>query len=304
MTSSVSPTTPDPMSTQTPMVTPQTPLQSSIQSPSQLSDEDILNEVITEVFGTNKFSTIKAILDTNDIDNLTDLAMFDYTELLELEGSVTTALGDVEDVSLTKPQAKKIAMLKNWYMSQPNPSKWTWLSLYKDDFATFIMNYSGSQYSTPTTPSPSTPSNLGYTVVTPTSVPPIDSALIEFNKGIKRSASDYPKLKEDKFFMSWDRTVQALATAQDVAEVLDNTYMPANVQEQALFKAKNSFMYSVFVSILDTAKSRKHVRRFQKDMDAQALYASLKTEYETGTANDIAVEAVRNEIMTMRLDDR
>ena len=38
-------------------------------------------------------------------------------------------------------------------------------------------------------------------------------------------------------------------------------------------------------------------------MDAQGLYASLKQEYETGIAADIAVEAARSELMTMKLDD-
>ena len=63
-------------------------------------------------------------------------------------------------------------------------------------------------------------------------------------------------------------------------------------------------MYSVFVSTHNTAKSRMHVRKYQKDMDAQSLYASLKDEYETGTAADIAIEAIKTELMAMKLDDR
>ena len=124
---------------------------------------------------------------------------------------------------------------------------------------------------------------------------------------------DYPQLKDDdKLFASWDRVLQAIATAQDVHEVLDHTYIPTTLQQQEeqeqLFKAKNAFMYSVFVSTLNTAKSRKHVRKYQKDMDAQSLYASLKDAYETGTAADIAIEVIKSELMSelmsMKLDDR
>ena len=102
--------------------------------------------------------------------------------------------------------------------------------------------------------------------------------------------------------MSWDRIVQAIATAQDVSEILI-THTCNEWPEEQLFRAKNSFMYSVFVTILDTAKSRKHVRKYQKDMDAQALYASLKTEYETGTAADMAIEATQSELVSMKLND-
>ena len=68
---------------------------------------------------------------------------------------------------------------------------------------------------------------------------------------------DCPQLKDDdKLFASWDRVLQAIATAQDVHEVLDHTYIPITQQQQEeqeqLFKAKNAFMYSVFVSTLDT----------------------------------------------------
>ena len=64
---------------------------------------------------------------------------------------------------------------------------------------------------------------------------------------------DYPQLQDDdKLFASWDRVLQAIATAQDVHEVLDHTYIPITLQEEQLFKAKNAFMYSVFVSTLNT----------------------------------------------------
>ena len=69
---------------------------------------------------------------------------------------------------------------------------------------------------------------------------------------------DYPQLQDDdKLFASWDRVLQAIATAQDVHEVLDHTYIPITQQQQQeeqeqLFKAKNAFMYSVFVSTLNT----------------------------------------------------
>ena len=71
---------------------------------------------------------------------------------------------------------------------------------------------------------------------------------------------DYPQLQDDdKLFASLDRVLQAIATAQDVHEVLDHTYIPITLllhqeqqEQEQVFKAKNAFMYSVFVSTLDT----------------------------------------------------
>ena len=63
---------------------------------------------------------------------------------------------------MTKTQAKKLALLKAWYNSQPDPSKTTWCN-GKEDFDTFIMQYSNTPSQVPTTPSPSQPTNLDYT---------------------------------------------------------------------------------------------------------------------------------------------
>ena len=53
-----------------------------------LSDVDMMDAVILEVFGSAKFSKLISILDSNDIDNLIELAMYDCDELVELQGSV------------------------------------------------------------------------------------------------------------------------------------------------------------------------------------------------------------------------
>ena len=172
--------------------------------------------------------------------------------------------GSFETASLTKTQAKKLSLLKQWYMSQPDPSSATWLRFTKDDLDAFIMgSQSSSGYNTS---SPvGTPSSSDQKHYTENTALAQSSLVADFNKSIKRSVGDYPQLKDDKLFASWDRTLQAVATAQDVHEVLNCTYIPVTLQEQQLFTAKNAFMYSVFVTTLNTAKSRKHVRKYQKE---------------------------------------
>jgi hypothetical protein len=88
-----------------------------------MSSEMLLDRVITEMFGRVKFSKIKQVLVENEIEDLVELAMYDYNELVEMQGSVPNpdAPSGFEAVSLTKTQAKKLNLLKQWYKSQPNP---------------------------------------------------------------------------------------------------------------------------------------------------------------------------------------
>ena len=245
-----------------------------------LSSEAMLDRVVAKLFGRTKFSKIKQILEDNGIEDLVELAMYDYSELAELQGRMPNVLvpGSLEVVVLSKTEAKKLSLLKSWYKSQPNAS---WQSFTKDQLDAFIM---GSDHNNIGTPAPNNLSKLNYSpfslyvhqTLLLLKIHQFQILLRVLTKSIKRSSADYPKLKEDKLFASWDSTIQAIATAQDVAEVLNPSYNPTSEQEKQLFKAKNAFMYSVFVSTLITAKSRKHVRKYQKDMNAQALYASLK----------------------------
>ena len=192
-----------------------------------LSDEALLDRVITEVFGKAKFIKVKTILETNEVANLVELAMYDYHELAEMQGSVqsTSTPGDFVTVALSKTEAKKLSLLKQWYKSQPNAS---WHKFTKDQLDTFIMGSEPMTHGTPATDSPSKLNYTPYTPYTPMSVSTQTSLVADFHKSIKRSTSDYPRLKDDTLFGTWDSTVQAIAMAQDVAEVLDCSYSPSN----------------------------------------------------------------------------
>ncbi len=111
------------------------------QMVSDLSGAVLLDTVVSEVFGAAKFRNIKAILDANEIQNLVDLAMYECDELLDLQGSVpsTSASGGFETISLSKTQAKKLSLFRQWYKSQPNPTSATWLLLGKDKLDEFIL---------------------------------------------------------------------------------------------------------------------------------------------------------------------
>ena len=157
------------------------------------SPEDMLDMVVMEVMGTTKYSKVKAILDENEMETLVELAMYDCDELAKLQGSVPipSVPAGFETVSLTKTQAKKLSLLKQWYMSQPNASGTTWLKLTKDELDAFIMgNQSTPVFGTPDPTNPTSSSSPAYTPYAENASPAQGSLLANFNKSIKRSVGD------------------------------------------------------------------------------------------------------------------
>ena len=59
--------------------------------------------------------------------------------------------------------------------------------------------------------------------------------------------------------MSFNRSIQSIATTHAVKDVLDPEYLPP-VEEEAVFKVKNTFMYSVFNTNLLTDMGKIHRR--------------------------------------------
>ena len=63
--------------------------------------------------------------------------------------------------------------------------------------------------------------------------------LTDFKKTIKRDTHSFPVFKQDHLFETWYAAVNAVARAQDVAEVFDPDYKPAVGDSMSLFKLKN-----------------------------------------------------------------
>ena len=70
------------------------------------------------------------------------------------------------------------------------------------------------------------------------------SPLEAFKKGIKRDSRAFSPLKDMKQWDKYKRFTMAQACAQDVADVLDPTYVPLTQEAKDLFAAKQQFMYA------------------------------------------------------------
>ena len=93
------------------------------------------------------------------------------------------------------------------------------------------------------------------------------TALNHFKKGTKRDASVYPIFKNDKYYDTFQRSFLANLKAQGLYDVADPDHDPENgdTYEKELFKGKQSFVYSVLVTSLQTEKGRDLVKEFEGD---------------------------------------
>ena len=127
-----------------------------------------------------------------------------------------------------------------------------WYDLTKDDLRQFT-NQRMIEKIQATSPPPVTPTTPLRTPVS-SGLSPAESLKAEFVKGTKRSLSDYPELKDDRYWIDFKENVESIAASHGCDNVLDHLYVP-NRNESPLFKEQKVFMYSVFKAKLKTLKS-------------------------------------------------
>jgi hypothetical protein len=87
-------------------------------------------------------------------------------------------------------------------------------------------------------------------------------------------------LKDAKGWDNWQRETLAYAHAQDIAEVFDAKHKPKE-EDVTLFKAKQEFVYAIFVRTLQLDVGKHLVRTLGNQ--AQAIYKQLVTEMSLST---------------------
>ena len=115
-----------------------------------------------------------------------------------------------------------------------------------------------------------TPSKLG-SPATPRSMATSQTSdsyitLTNFKKGIKRDASAYPILKNERYYNTFIRHFKATAKAQGLNTLMDPNFTPGSDEyEQQLFQEQQDFLYSVLISSLKTDFSEALVKDHEGD---------------------------------------
>ena len=169
-----------------------------------------------------------------------------------------------------------------------------WLQVDQEQFDEFRLDYDPNDY----LPVPTT--SAVNTSATTTSVPTNDPVR-DFNRGIKRDATLFPQLKDNKQWDSWYIETKAQARAQDIEDILDPTYTPTTAGDASVFDKKQKYMYSVFAKTLQTDKGKALVRDHVDDYDAQAIHKELFDHAQRSTKASVNASDLLAYITTARI---
>jgi hypothetical protein len=180
-------------------------------------------------------------------------------------------------VTLSRGYHTHVTRFKAMYSELQRTPGWTELDIFKityDEYMAFSRQYMAGQVaSNPLSPAPNSYAS---------STDPV--AL--FTKSIKREPKDFPVVK---LLNQWDiikRAVNATATIQLIAKVLNHTYVPS-AGDKPLFDLKNSYWYKVLVDIIQESSLQAIVNAGPLG-DGQTVWTNIVTEAKKSTTARIS----------------
>ena len=129
------------------------------------------------------------------------------------------------------------------------------------------------------------------------------TALNNFKKGTKRDASVYPIFMNDKYYDTFQRSFLANLKAQGLYKIADPDHDPegGDIYEQELFQGKQSFVYSVLVTSLQTEKGRELVKEFEGG--ARSIILKLHHYHTKSNVAQHDIISLTTEITNLTLND-
>ena len=118
------------------------------------------------------------------------------------------------------------------------------------------------------------------TATEPRSTP--SQKLISFRKGIKREETEYPTLKDERYFDSFSRSFYVTVKSHECEDVLDPEYTPSNYEKE-LFEAEQVFMFSVLDKHLLTNMGKTIVRKYVHTTDAQSVWKDFQEHMKSSS---------------------
>jgi hypothetical protein len=120
-----------------------------------------------------------------------------------------------------------------------------------------------------------------------------------FMKSIKQEPKDFPVIKSLNQWDSIKRAVNATATIQSIAEVLNHAYIPS-VEDKPLFDLKNSYWYKVLVDIIQESSLWAIVNAGPVG-DGQTVWTNIVTEAEKSMTARISSQSLTAYLTTSKI---
>ena len=247
------------------------------------------------------------------VENILDLLSWEEDELKAMPAQQVFSLDDHGQGSyLRTNQTKQICGLITYmkhvfsaYMSEGvrtdpfhpfSPEEWN------HQTSTMMRTFLVQHLPTPIGPEPVTSGPIPSSK--PTAYSPAALELMSFKKGIKREITAYPSLKDERYFDDFKRSLFIVAKTHECSDVLDPNYTPGSEpEEQELFEAKQTFMFSVFNTNLQTDMGKTIVRRHLASTDAQAVWKELSEHMKTSSKGASEKRRLTQYVTNTVLDD-
>ncbi len=125
----------------------------------------------------------------------------------------------------------------------------------------------------------------------------------DFRKGIKRDPNLFDAFKNDDGWDNYKRSLEIQARAQNVSNVLDDSYVPTTNDDKELFQEQQKYMFSVFEKTLKTQNGLNILRSHHNNSDAQQVWKELCQKYVKSTRADIQAGNLMTYISSAKLGD-
>jgi hypothetical protein len=195
-------------------------------------------------------------------------------------------------VPLSRGYHTHVTRFKAMYSELQRTLGWTDLDIFKvtyDEYMAFSRQYMAGQIT------------LNPLSLAPNLYASSTDLVALFMKSIKQEPKDSPVIKSLNQWNSVKRAVNATATIQSIAEVLNHTYIPS-AEDKPLFDLKNSYWYKVLIDIIQES-SRRAIVNAGPVGDGQTVWTNIVTEAKNSTTARISSQSLTTYLTTSKIQD-
>jgi hypothetical protein len=258
---------------------------------------DVMARVFGEILDLEDDSDLHKACVFDQVTSIEDLLAFCPAEIEDLTYLVNKVKTKISKGSRGKVFALQAILLKR--EGDLNVIHLDWSNVNRAEFDAFRTSaaYVSARAGLPNPVAP----RPAATVV-PAIIRPRDP-LNEYRRNIRRDPNAFTALKEDKQWDSWQRSTIAQARAQDMSDILDESFIPSTPEAMELFIEKQKFFYAVFEKNLLTDKGKALVRHYGPTFDAQRVYKDLSAYAKSSTMASMEASNLLTYITSAKLGD-
>ena len=275
--------------------------------------EHSLNNLLGHVSTTEPGIALRQWVHHQSVENHLDLLSWDEDEVKANPTQQVFSLDDHEQGSyLRTKRTKQICGLITYmkhvfceYMSEwvrPDPFHIFSSEEWSKQTSTMIRLFLVQNLPTPIEPQPVNSGPISSS--RPAAYSPAALELMSFKKDIKREITAHPSLKDERYFDGFKRSLFMVAKTHECSEVLDPNYTPGSEpEEKELLEAKQTFMFSVFNTNLQTDMGKTIVRRHVASTDSQAVWKEPSEHMRTSSKGASEKRRLTQYVTNTVLDD-